>query len=228
MSSDSPILRHPSSIQLMEYAESLVDNDAPVCALIASHVSRCPECAAEVRAIRHTLKVSTLSQIPEAENSLVQAILLQARKEAAADSAKTERNRWFPVLRGAACFAGIILLGMLSFSAALHEGSKAPSIALQAEARPIPAPENGWNPVRPFHGSVVQALAASVAGSGDGLSRSADAGYRRMVDFLDQDLDAATAALQRNPGCVRATQILDAEAKKRLEGLRTLFIDRTL
>ena len=114
MSLDSPILRHPSSIQLMEYAESLVDNDAPVCALIASHVSRCPECAAEVRAIRHTLKVSTLSQIPEAENSLVQAILLQARKEAAADSAKTERNRWFPVLRGAACFAGIILLGMLS------------------------------------------------------------------------------------------------------------------
>ncbi|NLN94480.1 MAG: hypothetical protein GX130_14430 [Candidatus Hydrogenedens sp.] len=224
MSLESSILRHPSSVQLMEYAESLVDDDSPVCVLMAAHLSRCPDCANEVRAIQQSLKLTALATLPESSQTLSHSILLQARKEIARPPAKRP-SFLYPFLRSVACLVGILLLAAISFSAALQEGSEFSSIAVQAEARPIPTPENSWTPSRPFSGTVVQALAASIAIQGNTLSNT---GQRRIVDFLDQDLDAALAALERNPGCVRATQIVDSEAQKRLEGLRTLFVDRTL
>lgn len=228
MSLESSILRHPSSVQLMEYAESLVDSDAPVCALIGSHVSHCQDCAAEVHAIQQSLKVTSLAAVPESSHSLSQSILLQARQASKQSTAKRPDFPWYPLLRGAACVLGILFLAGLSFSMALREGSEFSSIAVQAEARPIPTPDHSWTPTLPSSGSVVQALAASLVQPGSALSKSADSAQRRMVDFLDQDLDAALEALERNPGCVRATQIVDTEAQKRLEGLRSLFVDRTL
>ena len=48
------------------------------------------------------------------------------------------------------------------------------------------------------------------------------------VEGVSQDLRAALAALERNPGCARADEMLRTHLDRQVNGLRDLFVERTL
>jgi len=47
---------------------------------------------------------------------------------------------------------------------------------------------------------------------------------RRAVELYSRDMHAALLALERNPGCVRASQIVHNSLERQIEGLRSLYL----
>jgi hypothetical protein len=51
----------------------------------------------------------------------------------------------------------------------------------------------------------------------------------RAVLALDADLAAARAALQRNPGCERASRVVNSNIQRQAQALKTLYyVERSL
>ena len=74
----------------------------------------------------------------------------------------------------------------------------------------------------------VQTLAAAVR-AGHGKAPSPEEWvHRRVVSAMDADIAAAVAALERNPGNVRASHIVHANLERQAQALRSLYVERTL
>ncbi len=56
----------------------------------------------------------------------------------------------------------------------------------------------------------------------------ADLQHRRVASVLDEDLTAAAAALQRNPGCVQAGRLITETLQQRVQVLQNYWTERTL
>ncbi len=224
------VLTHPTRRQLVAFAESLVDRSASVSALMASHVANCPGCAREVKRIRASLELAALSPTPEPSRELTPRIIAQARKARRGQQAALRTSSGgIALLKYAACVSGVIMLAWFSFSAAL-DGSPAPApfvsvYAATTDVVEAPAPTPG---ALQQQTAVVRALSTAVSHQREALLSPVDNGRRRMIEALDNDLSAALAALERNPGCVRANQVVHMSLERQLEGLRSLYLDRTL
>ncbi len=218
---------HPTQRQLVQFAESLVDRHAAVSALLATHVSNCPACAREVKRIRASFELAALARSPEPSRELTQRIIKRARQERVRrtqqpDASPSRWPRWFQI---AVCLLAVTALAYVSFSTALSNATDdGPPPSLNAAVPESPFTVNGLKQQT----ENVQALASAVSLPHELSSSPAAARHRRALESLNEDMSAALAALERNPGSPRANQVMETSVARQLEGLRNLYLDRTL
>ena len=114
---------HPSRQQLHDFAESLVDRQRSVQASVASHVSQCARCKAEVAEIRESLQLTHSAGLLEPTQDLTTQILMAAKQEKRdRRPAWWERVRWLRSVGAALAVAAILATGFTTFAYALGTG----------------------------------------------------------------------------------------------------------
>jgi hypothetical protein len=222
------MLRHPTKKELMAYAEGRMKGQ--ISAKTGRHVAKCRRCSAEVNAIRASLEfvVGAPGLVPT--EALTQGILAAARKERQAAGAAHGRG-WlvFRAARGLACAAAVILVAMVSFHGALmspekqHMGRIADETSRGKIAKAPSAEDIRKTAVE------VSTLAEAVSSRYDDASPSLqERQHRRTVLALDADLSAALVALQENPGCTRAGELVNANLQRQALALKKLYVERSL
>ena len=225
---DQTIIGHPTKRQLFEFAESLVDRHVPVSALMATHVSNCPLCAGEVKKIRASFELAALARVPAPSSELTQHIIMRARAEQQTALASETRQRPLVprVLQMAASLIATLALAYFSFGAVIRDAatndtfSAATTLADHEESFHYNTIEKET--------ATVQALSTAVSLQHNRHSSPRDLEHRRFLDTLDDDMSAARAALERNPGCQRANEVMFTSVKRQLQGLRSLYLDHKL
>lgn len=216
--------------QLVVYAESLVDPGVPVSAQIGAHVAQCHQCAEEVRAIRASLEFTAAAPGLEPSRDLTGEILRNARRErSAVQQQRRGVTRTGALLRGAAFFGAITAAAAMVFSLFLREAipaqpqRMAPASTIASAAPALPSPETLQKTA-----AEVRALAAALRDAPDRAPSPLELRQRRAVQAMDADIAAALTALERNPGCVRASHIVNANLQRQAQALRNLYVERNL
>jgi len=218
---------HPSKHDLMAYAEGLADRRGILSAKTGGHVAACKGCMAEVQRMRASFEVLRRSDELEPSDDFTSRVLMAARQERTAiEERRTHRSRIRPLVKGLAYAAGISIIAAASFKAALDTGAHIPShyaheTASMAEATLSP------DAIRRTSAEV-QALAAAVQAPVAKRFSPVEIERRRAVQALNTDIEAARAALQRNPGCLRASRMMDANLQRQAQALRALYLQSSL
>lgn len=220
------IRRHPSRQALLAYAENLVDNRAAIDRAMAAHISRCPVCQAEVRALQSSLAFAASAPDLEPDGESTARILLAGRQTRAELS--RQKTPWQYAVRFAqasACAAAMLVVCGLTFTAFLDTGQ--PELAAPAFERAVPEFS-----VEASNPESLRRAAAEVAEEGQALSAALrsrqgeslspqELEQLRVVQARDADIAAAVSALERNPHNVRATHVVNAN----LKSLRNLYVE---
>jgi hypothetical protein len=221
---------HPMRRQLVAYAESLVDPGTPVSAQIGAHVAQCRQCAEEVRAIRASLEFTAAAPGLEPSRNLTGEILRSARRERnAAKQQRQETSRIGAFLRGFTFLGATAAVAVLVFGFFLREAIPAqpariaPATATASAAPAMPSAESLQKTA-----AEVRALAAALREVPDSAPSPHELRQRRAVQAMDADIAAALTALERNPGCVRASHIVNANLQRQAQALRNLYVERKL
>ena len=234
MNLEQTVLRHPPRQELVAFAESLVDRSSPVSAFLAAHVSSCPRCTAEVRAIRASLEIaaSASASAPEPSGDLARQILAGAREARlqTPESARKKPSFAGSLFRAALYATATAALAVLTFGMAVNTGDTgAPS---HPALRPAPQVAQTPGMVSPESilrkAGAIKRLAAAVSRTDSPPRTLREWERRRAVEGVSQDLSAAMAAHERNPGCVRADEMVRTHLDRQVDGLRDLFVERTL
>jgi len=232
MNLEQTVLRHPPRQELVAFAESLVDRSSSVSAFLAAHVNSCPRCTAEVRAIRASLEFASSAPEPEPSGDLARQILAGAREVRllAPEPQRKAPSMAVPLFRAVVYLTATAALAVLTFGMAVNTGDNSASSSStlrhtpQAAQSPVPvSPESMLRKV-----GAIKWLSAAVS-RGDSPPRTLrEWERRRAVEGVSQDLNAAKAALERNPGCARAAEMERTHLDRQVNGLRDLFVERTL
>ena len=218
---------HPRKYELLGYAETLVDNRAAIPAHLAAHIAACPACQAEVAAIRASLELARKVPDLEPSNDLTVQILIAAQKaRRSSGQRRSGRAAARTLVKGLAYAAGVILVGAVCFSAALNTTS--PKAGIQG-ALPQQMADTALSPeaIRKAT-SDIQTLVSAVSLPSKTPPSPWEVKQRREVHALNTDIEAARAALERNPGCDRATHMVDTNLQRQVQTLRTLYVERNL
>jgi len=222
------LTKHPSRHQLFAYAENLVDEGRTLDAAIAGHIARCERCSAEVTEIRRSLDLVAQAPPLERGNEAVSQILMAAKRERGVGRKSVYVAT---LMRGVGYAAAMLVVAGLAFSLALGDPS-APATAeakTDAASAADPAPTVARSPESLREkAEEVATLAAAVRSTNAEPLSVRERERLRTVSQLDNDIAAAKAALQRNPGCVRATHIVHANLERQAEELRSLYVERAL
>jgi len=222
------ILRHPPRRELVAYAEALVDRKTAISAAIGAHVAACPDCAAEVKAIRESFEFTASLPDLEPSENLTKRILEDARvKRDAIQREKVAQSPLVLLIRGAAYAATAAAVAGLSFSAFMAQPTadrnrKSPTT--QSRMEPIAAAAT-QEALRKAADQVV-ALSATVRYAAETPQGPREREHRRTAAATAADLAAARAALERNPGNLRATDLLHAALQQQAQTLRQLYLER--
>ncbi len=219
--------RHPGKHELFAYAESLVDRRTALSAKTGGHLAMCPACKAEVEGIRRSL--SFVGEAPELDPSsdLTARILLAAQTERRAMQARARTTLPVKLVKAFAYAAAILVVSAVCFSAALNSGARAPE-GLAATAATQPSmPGLSPEAIRKATAEI-QSLASAVSVPSKKAPNAWEIERRRAVNALNDELEAAKAALERNPGCQRASRLMDSNLQRQAQTLRDLYVDRSL
>ncbi|MCX5757149.1 MAG: hypothetical protein NTU83_01315, partial [Candidatus Hydrogenedentes bacterium] len=119
---------HPNKYDLMAYAEGLADHRGILSAKIGGHVVACKACMSEVQRMRASFEVLRRSGELEPSNDFTTRVLVAARQERTAlEVRRVRRPRIRPLLKGLAYAAGVLVVAVAGFRAALNAGSHVPS-----------------------------------------------------------------------------------------------------
>ena len=225
--------KHPSKVELLGYAGSLAGR-APLAASIGAHLTACKKCAAEVDAMSASLAFVAEAPALEVSSELTSRILVVARSERPAKAGALQRL-WNPrraaglcaYAMAAACVALLsaapVFLGYTD-SAHVPERQAAANVPALIAASAETAPRNELLAIL----SEVEVLANAVRASFVRPQNAAERIRQRTVNAMDAEISAALAALERNPGCVRATQLVQNNLERQAETLRELYAGRSL
>lgn len=225
MDLEHTIRRHPTRYQLVRYAESMVDRSAPVSAIMASHIAACPACAAEVKSIRASLEFAAKADDLEPSNDLTAQILMRA-KQVRATSHPRPRSAFRTAWRGIFFAGAMAAMAAVVFGLALGAPQPTPRMetALQQVSDALPSPDMIHRVTADIKTLGTAVRTASTNRPVSLLERE----HLRAVNAMDADIVAAQAALQRNPGCARASHIVNENLQRQAETLRHLYIERSL
>jgi hypothetical protein len=220
------MLGHPSKLELLAYAEGLVDGHG-ISTATARHVTTCKECAREVSAIRSSIEFTASANELSPSEDLTTQILVAARTERSTQRRAHGRTPLI-MLKGLTYAAGIVALCTVYFSYALGD-----SLAARTEVRPTaPARTTAGGPTPEELRKAtaeIQTLAAAVGSRTDSPRNLREWQQTRAVLALDADLSAARQALLRNPGCERANRVFNANIPRQAQALKTLYyVERSL
>jgi len=227
MQVDMKIRRHPGKAALLAYAENLVDNRAAIDRALASHLSQCAACQAEVRAMQESISFVASAPELEPDSELTAQILMagkQARSEMKRGSAPL-RAAW-KVAQAAACAAGMVVVAGLSFAAFVGAPEQENAAPVFQSSVPVMA-EGGQSPEALRQAAVdvaeeVQTLSAAIKSKNGGEGQTPqEQEQMRVVLSRDADIAAAITALERNPKNVRATHVLHTY----LKDLRSIYVE---
>ena len=224
------MMRHPGRHELMAHAEALVYRRGTISAKLASHLAQCPICTAEVAAMRRSLEFVQSAPELEPSGNFTAQVLLAARNERSAPPVRG-KGAWAvarTVLQTTAYAAGLIVACTVCFGAALRPGgSDAARVAAVAgparEAESVSSPEALRQAVEE-----VKTLAAAVSVPSTRPPSQWELEHRRAVTALNADIEAARAALERNPGCKRASHVVAISLQRQAQTLRALYASRSL
>lgn len=218
---------HPTQGQLVDFAESLLDPNGSVSSLLAAHIASCSRCAGEIRRMRTSLELVELSSSPAPSGALTQEIILRARRELNRRSAPPPKKQYFRAFQFAACAVALLLITPLYFRTALQDAViRSETAAFSMTLPTYKRTDHSGELLR--HTAALEALSSSPAIRNDALDSPRKKEYRRSLELLDNDLKAAQAALQRNPGHNRANQVFVLSLERQMEDLRDLYFDRSL
>ncbi len=220
------MLGHPSKLELLAYAEGLVDGHG-ISTATARHVAKCTVCAKEVAGIRTSMEFAASADALSPTDDLTSQILVAARSERRVQRRARGRTPLI-MLKGLAYAAGIVLFSTFYFSHALG-GAPAATHETQVAVRQRtvatgPSPEEIRKATSEIH-----TLAAAVGSRTRAPRNLREWQQTRAVLALDEDLAAARAALQRNPGCELANRIVNSNIQRQAQALKTLYyVERSL
>jgi len=226
---DYRIRRHPARRDLVAYAETLVDGRAPVSAAMAAHVAGCPQCTAEVKAVRSSLELTASAPALCVSNTLTAQILMRAQQESRAqESVRRRHSTAMMAVKSVVYVSGMAAVIVLVFSLALdeargHEGGASPLRLAVAAGQ-----DEGGAVPSTFDAAAFDKLSAAVRLGPSRPQSPREREHWRAVSALDADIEAAMRALERNPGCARASRMVEANRQRQAEALRSLYIERTL
>lgn len=198
----------------------------PVSAAVGGHVARCPRCAKESAAMRASLGAVSHAAALDSSEELTARILLEAQKLRAGVSPR--RRRAAAMLWTAGRGMGFATLSLaaaiLVFGAALGNPGPAP---VRAASAPVVASEAAPSPDALLRtASTVKTLTDAVRMSPEAAKTPIERAKLNAVDAMSTDIVAARAALERNPGCVRASHIVHANLQRQAQTLRDLYVER--
>jgi predicted outer membrane protein len=130
------------------------------------------------------------------------------------------------LIKGLANAAAVVLVSAVCFGVALGTTSPKP------DAQPLaakPVGDSGLSPEAILKAKAeIQALAEAVSAPSRKPPSVWELERRRAVHALNDDIEAAQAALERNPGCQRASRMVDANLQRQAQALRALYLERSL
>ncbi len=221
---------HPRQNDLFEYTEGLVDGRATISAKIGRHVARCAACRENVAAIRQNLVMAQTAPALEPTAEFTANLLNAARNERILQC-KASRHplaSMWALGKGSAYAATALLVAALSFHSALGTQSAATPVIVRdaPEMRVVasgPSPEE----IRKATADV-KLLTAAVARRQQSQVSLAAWQHLRAANALNADYSAALAALERNPGCVRALDLVRTSPVRQVQTLKRLYVEREL
>jgi hypothetical protein len=219
--------RHPGKRELLAYAENLVDRRGPISAKIGGHVAGCRECANKVEAMRASLEFAKEAPPLEPSGDFTARLLLAAQNERRmVQRQRAGRSVVFTVVKGVGYAAAIVLVSAVCFGAALGNG---PHPAVHQTVAATIAPDPGLTPEAVQRTAAeIETLASAIGPPSKKSSSQWEMEHRRAVHALNADIEAARAALDRNPGCQRASLLVDKNLQRQAQTLRALYAERGL
>ena len=220
--------RHPNRTELWNHAESLVQNK-PISAEVAKHVAACSECGREVTAMRCSLEFTYGAKELEPSADMASQILLAAQRERKVleEMKRSGRISIWRVTQGLACAAALAFVASGWFLVAsglkpsngsdLANANVASRIGLVQPAADV---LSKTNEIRQF------ADAVTATAKPEQTVREHE--LRRRADVLQNDLLQALDALERNPGSVRANEVVNASVRNQAQTLKQLYVERSL
>ncbi len=184
-------------------------------------------CGAEVQAMRRSL--AFVSEAQDLQVSCSMSVQLNLAVKEQLKAARKHRNRrrsMVALAKGLAYAAGLVLVAAVCYTAALSDQTPARARSAAGPARVTvagPSPEA----IRKA-AAEIEALAAAVTYPVQRPGSLWERECRRAVRTFNDDLGAAAAALERNPGCARARSLIQTSMKRQADTLRTLYVERTL
>jgi hypothetical protein len=226
MNNEHRIRRHPARRDLVAHAETLLDGSSPLSAAIAAHLAQCDACAEEVNSIHASLEFATAAQPLEPSTDFTAQILIDANRERAKD--KPPHTSILSVASRALAYASaLLIITTLYFGVALHR----PLPTTEAHNLDNPLSHAEFTPsLKAVHEIIgeIQTLSAAVRFAPVEEQTPREQEQRRAVDAIDQDIEAALKALERNPGSLHANRTILASLQRQAETLRALYVERTL
>jgi hypothetical protein len=225
------MIGHLSRHELLAYAEGLVDNRAAFERSVAQHVHACPQCAAEIAAIRQSLEI--VAALPELEPSAgaAEQILLAARqvRSAQGPAASARRGRLIVgAFKGVGYAAALIIITGAVFHAAIAEPRGTAQAASPVAAALAATPKGPESDAVQKATTQVNTLVTALTARQEAVESYPDQARLRAVLRLDADIGEAMAVLEQNPSCERAQQLVDVNRRRQAETLRRLFAERNL
>lgn len=221
--------RHPGKHELMTYAESLAGKGGALSVKTGGHVAGCKACQAEVDGMRGSLEFIHSAPDLEPTADFTKQLLLAAQNERKLLRQRRGRQAVISIAKGLSYAAGILVVGAVCFGAALTGGSNG-DMTVHAAVRPDQAAaDGGISPeVLRQAAAEVQTLVAALSFQPKTPPSPWEIEYRRAAQALGADIEAARAALERNPGCARATQLIGSHLQRQAQTLKALYAERSL
>lgn len=216
-------MRHPSREELLAYAESLVDRNAPVSSALAAHVTACKRCSAEVRDIRKSLDFTASAEALEPSRDLTSQILLAAQ-----DKKRPARRIRVPAvarkLGFLAAFAMLFLAGAFWFGLVLAPPAEPPPALSSAADQGMASMPHASGPARRARDAEILRLSTALNAAHEDRQHPAERRLRQIVAAAAEDAAIARDALRRNPGSPRARETLDYALELQVAALRALYL----
>ncbi|HEO69835.1 MAG TPA: hypothetical protein ENN80_01130, partial [Candidatus Hydrogenedentes bacterium] len=217
--------RHAPRHELFCYAEGLADSHATLDKETAQHIARCPRCRREVEAIRRSLAfVGEAPEIDPSEDLTAQILMKAQAVRREVEARRLRRTAMAGLAKGVACAAAILLVAGTYFGVFLEPNAGKTVLAQPARLveKRLAERNAGLEDLRKTKAEV-QTLEAAVRAPTSKPQSLWERERRRVVDVLDADIAAALAALERNPGCERAIDLVQANIERQAEALRSLY-----
>ncbi len=213
---------HRARYDLLAYAEALVDGNAPVSVTVARHVAQCSVCRAEFEAIRRSLVAAQSLPEPESSSDLTARILQAASQERCRiREANPQSPRYLRTAGWLGFAAGVAAMAAVMFQAALG-GPPAPTPSAWATAQSSRVEQRPTEDVR-RDATTMLALARAVGDQAEAPASVWELESRRELIAREGDLRAGLLALERNPGCERASRLVHSSIPRQTEALKTLY-----
>jgi hypothetical protein len=219
--------RHPGKSELFDHAESIVAH-RPISAKIGGHIAGCRACQAEVEGMRASIEFAVEAPELEPSTDFTSQLLLAAQQERRAlNTRRSKMSVAASIAKIGGYAAAILLVGAICFSVALT--GKPGGAAVQAiETTPPLDAATASRDAMAKTATDIETLASAVEQPSRKKPSLWELEHRRTVSALNANIEAARAALERNPGCDRANKIINVNMQRQAQALKALYVEKAM